>query len=177
VHTWLDENIDPDSGYASDRTLTEPLEAAPADMVGELKSAINASPLIDVMIDTFNNAYYRDSASAFWSQTGYKCGVAKVEPGSAYLVSGLGYLTNYYVYTFLNSNLEKISVGGTSGSFQSNIVAVAPDNSAYMVVNGGDSDQQIKCLKIVNEKDVQLIGRMDLAESYGEFIDGHYYKT
>ena len=41
VHTWLEENIDPDSGYALDRTLTEPLEAAPADLVGSLKSAID----------------------------------------------------------------------------------------------------------------------------------------
>ena len=41
IHTWLETNIDPDSGYALDRTLTEPLEAAPADMVGSLKSAIN----------------------------------------------------------------------------------------------------------------------------------------
>ena len=41
VHTWLENNIDPATGYALDRTLAEPLSAAPADMVGDLKAAIN----------------------------------------------------------------------------------------------------------------------------------------
>ena len=43
IHTWLENNIDPDSGYALDRTLTEPLAAAPADMVGDLKNDLNTS--------------------------------------------------------------------------------------------------------------------------------------
>lgn len=41
IHTWLEENIDPDSGYALDRTLSEKLAAAPADMVGDLKSDLS----------------------------------------------------------------------------------------------------------------------------------------
>lgn len=40
VHTWLENNVDPATGYVLDRTLMEPLEAAPADMVGDLKSAL-----------------------------------------------------------------------------------------------------------------------------------------
>ena len=38
IDSWLDDNIDPDSGYALDRTLSLSNAAAPADMVGDLKS-------------------------------------------------------------------------------------------------------------------------------------------
>lgn len=40
IDSWLENNIDPDSGYALDRTLSLSNAAAPADMVGDLKSAI-----------------------------------------------------------------------------------------------------------------------------------------
>ena len=39
IDSWLEDNIDPDSGYALDRTLSLSNAAAPADMVGDLKSA------------------------------------------------------------------------------------------------------------------------------------------
>lgn len=57
IHTWLEENIDPDSGYALDRTLSEKLEAAPADMVGDLKNAFNNT--------TFDRQYGIYDFSAF----------------------------------------------------------------------------------------------------------------
>lgn len=41
VNTWLSANIDPDSGYALDRTLSVANAAAPADIVGDLKSSIS----------------------------------------------------------------------------------------------------------------------------------------
>jgi hypothetical protein len=41
IDSWLQNNIDPDSGYALDRTLSLENAAAPADMVGDLKSALN----------------------------------------------------------------------------------------------------------------------------------------
>lgn len=41
IDSWLEDNIDPDSGYALDRTLSLSNAAAPADMVGDLKSAMN----------------------------------------------------------------------------------------------------------------------------------------
>lgn len=43
VHTWLENNVDPETGYVLDRTLSEKLAAAPADMVGDLKSAIDVN--------------------------------------------------------------------------------------------------------------------------------------
>ena len=46
IETWLGNNIDPESGYALDRTLALQNAAAPADMVGDLKKAlIQKSPI------------------------------------------------------------------------------------------------------------------------------------
>lgn len=40
VAGWLSENVDPETGYVLDRTLEQADAAAPADLVGDLKSAI-----------------------------------------------------------------------------------------------------------------------------------------
>jgi len=42
VNTWLDNNVDPATGYVLDSTLTMSNAAAPADKVGDLKSALSA---------------------------------------------------------------------------------------------------------------------------------------
>lgn len=42
IDSWLEENISQETGYALDRTLTLQNAAAPADMVGDLKSALVA---------------------------------------------------------------------------------------------------------------------------------------
>lgn len=41
IDSWLDENISQETGYALDRTLTLENAAAPADLVGDLKSALS----------------------------------------------------------------------------------------------------------------------------------------
>lgn len=41
TEAWLEENVDPETGYVLDRTLAMQNAAAPADMVGDLKSALN----------------------------------------------------------------------------------------------------------------------------------------
>lgn len=41
TEAWLEENVDPDSGYVLDRTLTMSNAAAPADLVGEQSAKID----------------------------------------------------------------------------------------------------------------------------------------
>lgn len=41
VETWLAANVDPTTGYVLDRTLTQDDAAAPADLVGDLESALD----------------------------------------------------------------------------------------------------------------------------------------
>ena len=51
IDSWLEDNIDPDSGYALDRTLSLSNAAAPADIVGDLKNAmINKDGINEVKI-------------------------------------------------------------------------------------------------------------------------------
>ena len=42
VNAWLGENVDPETGYVLDRTLQQQNAAAPADLVGELKSSTDS---------------------------------------------------------------------------------------------------------------------------------------
>ena len=41
VEAWLEDNVDPDTGYVLDRTLTASDAAAPADLVGDLNKQIS----------------------------------------------------------------------------------------------------------------------------------------
>ena len=51
VAGWLSENVDPETGYVLDRTLEQADAAAPADLVGDLKSQVNQSTEIAKTID------------------------------------------------------------------------------------------------------------------------------
>lgn len=59
VAGWLSENVDPETGYVLDRTLEQADAAAPADLVGDLKSAI------DLVIDNDNVSIFNAS---LWEQ-------------------------------------------------------------------------------------------------------------
>ena len=78
VHTWLENNVDPETGYVLDRTLSEKLAAAPADMVGDLKSALT-SAVSD--INTLDNRY-----ETTWEQGGYGNNGVPITPASAYRI-------------------------------------------------------------------------------------------
>lgn len=52
TEAWLDENVDPDTGYVLDRTLAMENAAAPADLVGDLKSATDT--LGDAVLQNVN---------------------------------------------------------------------------------------------------------------------------
>ena len=43
VDEWLEENVDPATGYVLDRSLQMENAAAPADMVGDLKQTLSVS--------------------------------------------------------------------------------------------------------------------------------------
>jgi hypothetical protein len=89
VHSWLSENIDPASDYALDRTLTEPLAAAPADLVGDLKSVLNSivyDKLINVPLEM--DAGFISASNGQWTDSGgYKCSqLIEVSEGITYEV-------------------------------------------------------------------------------------------
>jgi lysophospholipase L1-like esterase len=65
IDSWLENNIDPDSGYALDRTLSLENAAAPADMVGDLKSALNdiSSTQLNFVNTTGGNLFNKAEAT------------------------------------------------------------------------------------------------------------------
>ncbi len=77
VNTWLTDNIDPDSGYALDRTLSLSTAAAPADLVGYIKS--NIAPEFDSSTNYsigklvwYNNSlwqFYQPHPAGAWTGT------------------------------------------------------------------------------------------------------------
>ena len=74
VAGWLSENVDPETGYVLDRTLEQADAAAPADLVGDLKSAIfpyNPYNIIDILFSATNVTH--NGATYTWS--GHTCTV------------------------------------------------------------------------------------------------------
>lgn len=49
IEGWLEENIDPATGYALDRTLTQSNAAAPADITGDLKSVYDTEKVSSIV--------------------------------------------------------------------------------------------------------------------------------
>jgi len=66
VEAWLDENVDPATGYVLDSSLTMDNAAAPADKVGELKSAI----------------IYKDNLSNRWANVGLTSSNGNLAPAT-----------------------------------------------------------------------------------------------
>ena len=54
VNAWLGENVDPETGYVLDRTLQQQNAAAPADLVGDLKSAVDSQ---EIKLNSIVNTY------------------------------------------------------------------------------------------------------------------------
>jgi hypothetical protein len=89
IDSWLENNIDPDSGYALDRTLSLENAAAPADMVGDLKSALNAELDLDNLASSYteNSGFYIDgSSNVVYSGSGLVLIAIQIEANTRYLV-------------------------------------------------------------------------------------------
>lgn len=144
VHTWLENNIDPDSGYALDRTLSEPLEAAPADLVGDLKSAVNNIDA-EVFADSEETALFSNVAGRVINASGEVISYSN----NAYGVTSNIDVTNYYkikvtagagyscyYYAFYDANDAFVSgeqaPSNTSASITAKVVEV-PANASYVV--------------------------------------------
>lgn len=71
VGDWLEENVDPTTGYVLDRTLTQPDAAAPADLVGaqsekieEVKTALTSGIVSVATLGTFQRGSINTSTGA-----------------------------------------------------------------------------------------------------------------
>lgn len=157
VHTWLENNIDPATGYALDRTLTESLAAAPADMAGDLKAALdftkgqtrNLFTNLGVVIGLVNNSGNVVGASGRTSE------YIPVEAGKRYLSTVNNLPSAFRVIAFFSTK--------SSAGYLSRLVSTsgditwwftAPENCNYVrVCTVGNSFEETQSIT----KDMQLL--------------------
>ena len=138
IETWLENNIDPDSGYALDRTLAISTAAAPADMVGDFKNAFDFT-FVDRELSTnyTKGSYWKSSDGTTASSNKYIrssntiYGVGKtnaVELNSATYRFGL---------IFLDANGNVV---GNIGTTDLNVIKYIPKTAVTFAVNIKRSD-------------------------------------
>lgn len=147
VDSYLAENITQETGYVLDRTLTMANAAAPADLVGDLKSALKAATGNEAI--TMNaGAYYDLSGSSVTigsptSNATKKYALVSCSPGDVFTVSSTGG-TSAQPWGFVNSSGTILSkTGNTQTVTVTNAVLTAPENAAYLIINDNSSSTLI----------------------------------
>lgn len=142
IETWLENNIDPETGYVLDRDLALQSAAAPADMVGDLKSALsdysNYIGTISVMDGYGVSEYYQKIVAS----SGSKCVYFAVQPNTLYRI-------NKTVIT------SRFVIGATESTPTSNVATtkiVRNDSATSIEFTTGESDQYI-CVMVYSSSD------------------------
>ena len=143
VGDWLEDNIDPDSGYALDRTLALQAAAAPADMLGSVKNDLTK----DIELITGNKPFvfepgrrpvYADSTTddcvdSVVSDSDFVTLVTPCTPGDTFTIRAYGAASTKAAYGWANSSKKGIARYGTNSLIDATITA--PDNAAYLIIN------------------------------------------
>lgn len=95
------------------------------------------------------NTYFNSSAQ-YVTLAGYNCYEIPCQEGDVFLVSCRGYSGTYYAWNFVNSSGAIIDHAGSryqiNLSFRNNYLT-APENAAKLVLNSGENDVHLKCIK------------------------------
>ena len=115
VDEWLEENVDPDTGYVLDRSLQMENAAAPADMVGDINDEVGnlkntLSDTYDVLADTKPLQYYDKntapslnlfclSGGGIYENVIYRCFLCEIngKSGEVYSFSYSGDTTSFEI--------------------------------------------------------------------------------
>lgn len=174
IETWLGNNIDPDSGYALDRTLSLQNAAAPADMVGGLKSDLQkADVLIDVDMSDATTGKYIDIIGNEAASSDYAIlqGIS-LKKGQMLVLNARGYLTNVgMIYADYDSK-KNVLVSSVDSTVREYIYKAEYD----IVVGISYHISSFKNCYIVStilESDNLNISKVNLFDAtYGEYVDG-----
>ena len=104
VGDWLEENVDPTTGYVLDRTLTQPNAAAPADLVGAQSEKID-----EVLPDI---GFTFPEYGSDWTGTDNSVTIKKT--GNVFYFTGKHTGTNHY-FSFLSDSFYVSSNNSPSG--------------------------------------------------------------
>lgn len=191
VNTWLSANIDPDSGYALDRTLSVANAAAPADIVGDLKSSIS-----DLTGNTFytytkdksvsGNAIPTQASEANWESAVVEC-----SEGDEFAVKGWGG-NSTRLWMFAKSDGTIISQSIQELHTNEYVHIIAPQLTKYLCVNsmytqikgeliGGtfvkDEIAKLNDLTTNTEKSISLTIEEKYMDIYGSLGNGYYHAS
>lgn len=153
TEAWLEENVDPDTGYVLDRTLAMENAAAPADMVGDLKTEINDKLTITHGKNLLNPADKIENVRMYavntvgsqiktTSSSGSNIIKVPVIAGETYTIS---HVTQY---VFGDKDGYATSVSATVGNY-AEVTVTAPLNSTLLWIQS--SNAQLSSLAQVEE--------------------------
>lgn len=164
VDAYLEENFTNPSNPPLDRSLTSELSAAPADMVGELKSAFDFEQIQRELTIIPNE--YVDSNGAFqpynnWSRTDY----VEVTPGQDITIIS----TEKSEYNF-SYDANKNPVGSKWAATSGTMVKTIGSNIKYIVLSGKTAAMQSVVL-FAGDKKISLASSIPLSQTMGNEVD------
>ena len=117
TEAWLEENVDPDTGYVLDRTLEMSNAAAPADLVGDLKTAtVNKMKEVPANENMFDEEHNSVVLSAQYKKgTVYLDGYVGYVDVSTKGVGNYSYITDLHVYNASDEDMG-VSFGSASAN-------------------------------------------------------------
>lgn len=121
IDAWLEENIDPDSGYALDRTLSLSGAAAPADLVGDINDALKMVVTSSIPLEsgTFSDANGTTKVSN-------NARIRTASPLDVGYFDTIIIAEGYQAYVFLlDSSLQKISTVTWSNKITKAVLSTA----------------------------------------------------
>lgn len=137
TEAWLEENVDPESGYVLDRTLEMSNAAAPADKVGELKTdlnIVNQSGTLTVKVSGATILPNKTIVNPYASTN--ICGPIQVQKGDVVSVTNINCNSALAALSYSDENVttiyDVIEVG--KGGSLSNVYTTTADRDGYIAV-------------------------------------------
>ena len=136
VDAYLEENFTNPSNPPLDRSLLSSSSAAPADLVGDLKSALTLyTNNSEIQYET--KTYYNITSTTVSKATSASASVrgAKVAcvPGQKFTIQGI--FSGYRVYGWTDSDNSLIERSGSNVNFPNYTVITAPPDAAWLYLN------------------------------------------
>ena len=150
VDTWLGNHISNPDSPPLDRTLSSNVSAAPADMVGDLKTAVTDITGVTMIQLTPNGYIYTagsiGSAISLTPTTNnaFSYAIVPAVENDIFCINGTG-LQNAYLWTFIDDE-NKIITRANINTTGTDLYITAPENSAKLVINS-TTESLGKCFK------------------------------
>ena len=143
VTAWLEENITNPDSPPLDRTLSFNTAAAPADMVGDLKSALSANEIATLIDNGWilgKRMGTPDVGETFTDSPGLISSWQYIKlpcnPGDVFTINATGSST-FRTWAFADSSLKCLARNAlkNNASVSVNEVIIAPDTAAWLYIN------------------------------------------